>query len=118
MADADFSAAQAAEVLFRPIRARAVKRVRFLMVDHTAVWHGNQHVRMRRAQVSNFATTCPAPEASPHFVRPFLQPRRALAFAAKLPVVRPAKNEKIQTSEQPAPFYRTEKLGAERKAFL
>jgi hypothetical protein len=33
MVDADFSAAQAAEVLFRPIRGRAVKRVRFLMVD-------------------------------------------------------------------------------------
>jgi hypothetical protein len=33
MVDADFSAAEAAEVLFRPIRARAVKRVRFLMVD-------------------------------------------------------------------------------------
>jgi hypothetical protein len=33
MVDADFSTAQAAEVLFRPIRARAVKRVRFLMVD-------------------------------------------------------------------------------------
>jgi hypothetical protein len=31
--DADFSTAEAAEVLFRPIRARAVKRVRFLMVD-------------------------------------------------------------------------------------
>ena len=33
MVDADFSAAEAAEVLFRPIRARAVKRIRFLMVD-------------------------------------------------------------------------------------
>jgi hypothetical protein len=33
MVDADFSAAQAAEVLFRPVRARAVKRVRLLMVD-------------------------------------------------------------------------------------
>jgi hypothetical protein len=31
--DADFSTAEAAELLFRPIRARAVKRVRFLMVD-------------------------------------------------------------------------------------
>jgi hypothetical protein len=30
MVDADFSAAQAAEVLFRPIRACAVDRVRFL----------------------------------------------------------------------------------------
>ena len=31
--DADFSAAQAADVLFRPIRARAVKRIRVLMLD-------------------------------------------------------------------------------------
>jgi hypothetical protein len=33
MVDADFSAAQAAEVLFRPIRARAVKAVSFLVID-------------------------------------------------------------------------------------
>jgi hypothetical protein len=33
MVDADFSAAQAAELLFRPIRARAVKRIRLLMFD-------------------------------------------------------------------------------------
>jgi hypothetical protein len=33
MVDADFSAAQAAEVPFRPVRARAVKPVRLLMVD-------------------------------------------------------------------------------------
>jgi hypothetical protein len=33
MVDADFSTAQTAEVLLRPIRARAVKRIRFLMVD-------------------------------------------------------------------------------------
>jgi hypothetical protein len=33
MVDADFSAAEAAEVLFRPIRARAVKRVSLLVVD-------------------------------------------------------------------------------------
>jgi hypothetical protein len=33
MVDADFSAAEAAEVLFRPIRARAVKRVGLLVVD-------------------------------------------------------------------------------------
>ena len=33
MVDADFSAAAAAEVLLRPIRARAVKRVRCLMID-------------------------------------------------------------------------------------
>jgi hypothetical protein len=33
MVDADFSAAEAAEVLFRPIRARAIKRVGFLVVD-------------------------------------------------------------------------------------
>jgi hypothetical protein len=33
MVDADFSAAEAAEVLFRPIRARALKCVHFLMVD-------------------------------------------------------------------------------------
>ena len=33
MVDADFSAAEAAEVLFRPIRACAVERVRFLMID-------------------------------------------------------------------------------------
>jgi len=33
MVDADFSAKEAAEVLFRPIRARAVERVRFLMID-------------------------------------------------------------------------------------
>jgi hypothetical protein len=33
MVDADFSAAQAAELLFRPIRARAVKRMRFLVFD-------------------------------------------------------------------------------------
>jgi hypothetical protein len=31
MVDADFSAAQAAELLFRPMRARAVKRIRFLV---------------------------------------------------------------------------------------
>jgi hypothetical protein len=33
MVDADFSAAQTAEVLFRPIRARTIERIGFLMVD-------------------------------------------------------------------------------------
>jgi len=33
MVDADFSTAETAEVLFRPIRAGAIQRVRFLMVD-------------------------------------------------------------------------------------
>jgi hypothetical protein len=33
MVDADLSAAQAADVLFRPIRARAVKRIRVLTFD-------------------------------------------------------------------------------------
>jgi hypothetical protein len=33
MVDADLRAAQAADVLFRPIRARTVKAARFLMVD-------------------------------------------------------------------------------------
>jgi hypothetical protein len=33
MVDADLSTAQTAEVLFRPIRARAIKRVGFLMID-------------------------------------------------------------------------------------
>jgi len=33
MVDANFSAAETAEVLFRPICARAIKRVCFLMVD-------------------------------------------------------------------------------------
>ena len=33
MVDADFSTAETAEVLFRPIRAGTVQRVRFLVVD-------------------------------------------------------------------------------------